>query len=82
LILLSFLILREGPVAVAAGMWESRSDFQGVVGGEGNLFLVFLPVPTPVISAASSSHALFLCAKPANSFALACCMLLAAPVSL
>ena len=31
----------------AVGMWESRSDFQGRTGVEGNLVLVFLSVLGP-----------------------------------
>ena len=40
-------------VAGAVGMWESRSDFQGLWEMKGNLGLVFLVFHAPVISMAS-----------------------------
>src|SRR3981189_2580146 len=40
--------------AGAVGMWESRSDFQGLWETKGNLGLVFLVFHAPVISMVSS----------------------------
>jgi len=69
--------------AGAVGMWESRSDFQGLWETEENLGLVFLVFHAPVISTVLPGffHALLLCWKRANSLRLAFCIPTAAWVS-
>ncbi len=59
--------------AGAVGMWESRSDFQGLWETKGNLGSVFLVFHASVISAALSGsiYALLLWCKRANSLRLA-----------
>jgi hypothetical protein len=66
-------------VAEAVGMWESRSDFQGLWQTTENLGLVFLVFHAPVISLASAVlYALRLWCKRANSLRFASCISLAA----
>src|ERR1035438_6676187 len=58
-------------------------DFQGLVGSEENLHLVFLSLSTARhFRSLFAAHAIFLCQISANSFCFAFCIAMAAWVSL
>src|SRR5258707_1836985 len=69
-------------VVEAVGMWESRSDFQGLWETTENLGLVFLVFYAPVISMVSSVlYALRLWCRRADNFGFDFCVSLSARVS-